>query len=150
MKIDKFLTESPIFAITRTARTVEVNLGRSIRDEGLGFSQALVLIAILLEDPNPVNPSRLAESFSTTRGNISHCLSVLESRGFIKRRINRDDARMLRVTIRSEGKQCAMRLICYFNALEKQIENTIGTKTIQNMLNSLGEIEQLSRTNQKS
>ncbi len=46
MKIDKFLTESPVFAITKTARTVEINLARAIENEGLGFSQALVLIAV--------------------------------------------------------------------------------------------------------
>ena len=146
MKIDKFLTESPVFAITKTARTVEVNLARAIENEGLGFSQALVLIAVLLEDPNRVSPSRLAESFSTTRGNISHCLSVLESRGFIKRKIDRDDARMLKISIRSEGKQCAMRLISYFNSLEKRIEKEIGVKSIQEMLNILGQIENFSRT----
>lgn len=149
MKIDKFLTESPVFAITKTARTVEMNLARAIESEGLGFSQALVLIAVLLEDPNRVSPSRLAESFSTTRGNISHCLSVLESRGFIKRKIDRDDARMLRISIRSEGKQCAMRLISYFNSLENRIEKEIGVKSIQEMLNMLGRIEDFSKVEVK-
>ncbi len=42
-----------------------------------------------------------------------------------------------------------MRLISYFNSLEKRIEKEIGVKSIQEMLNILGQIENFSKIDQK-
>ena len=144
MKIDKFLAESPVFALVKAARTVEANLNRALRDEGLGFFPGLLLVAVFFEEAGRVSPSQLAESFSTTRGNISHGLSTLEGRGFVKRQIDADDARVLRITIRPEGRRCAMRLMKCFNALEAKIEDELGASSVRAAIEVMAKVERWS------
>jgi DNA-binding MarR family transcriptional regulator len=144
MKIDKFLAESPVFAIAKAARTVEANLNRALRSEGLGFFQGLLLVAVFFEDAGQVSPSQLAASFSTTRGNVSHGLSALEARGFVKRQIDVDDARVLRITIRPEGRRCAMRVMKCFNAVEARIEDELGVAKVGTAIEVMARVEQIS------
>ncbi len=146
MKIDKFLAESPVFAIAKAARTVETNLNRALRGEGLGFFQGLLLVAVSLEEAGKVSPSQLASSFSTTRGNVSHGLSTLEARGFVKRQIDPEDARVLRITIRPEGRRCAMRLMKCFNALETKIESQLGVARVRAAIEAMRAVEALSES----
>jgi DNA-binding MarR family transcriptional regulator len=46
-----------------------------------------------------VKPSYLAETFQTTRGNVSHCISSLEAKGLSRRRIDAEDARALELVL---------------------------------------------------
>lgn len=146
MKIDKFLAESPVFAVAKAARTVETNLNRALRSEELGFFQGLLLVAVSLEEAGRVSPSQLASSFSTTRGNVSHGLSTLEARGFVKRQIDPEDARVLRITIRPEGRRCAMRLMKCFNALETKIESQLGVTRVRAAIEAMRAVEALSES----
>ena len=54
--------------------------------DGLGFMEGLLLAAIFFEAPRPIKPSHLAETFATTRGNVSHAISSLEAKGLVQRR----------------------------------------------------------------
>lgn len=141
MKIDRFLAESPLFAITKTARILEAGLNRALNSEKLSFLHGLVLVAIFFEDPVKVTPSQLAESFSTTRGNMSHCLSLLEARGMVRRQIDPSDARVFRITVRPEGKKSAIRLIARFNSLQKSLEQDIGMPDLRSTLEVITRIE---------
>lgn len=143
MKIKSFLEESPLFAITRAARVLEASLNRSLSGEDLTFFQGLVLVAIFFEDPVLVNPSQLAESFSTTRGNMSHCLSSLEARGLVKRQIDPEDARVFRISIRPDGRKRAMRLIRTFDGIQNRLEQEFGAKNVRQTLVNIGRIEML-------
>ena len=80
MRIESFLRQSPIFQASRIARRMEASLNLVLRDEGLTLFEALVLAAIFFEKKGGVKPSSLAETFQTTRGNVSHCISSLEAR----------------------------------------------------------------------
>jgi DNA-binding MarR family transcriptional regulator len=143
VRIESYLEESPLFAITKTARIVEASLNRALRSEDLTFHQALTLVAVFFEDPALANPSQLAESFSTTRGNMSHCLSSLEARGLVKRQIDPDDARVFRISIRPDGKKCAMRLIRTFDGIQNRMEQEFGAKNLRQTLASIARIETL-------
>jgi DNA-binding MarR family transcriptional regulator len=95
MRIEAFLRESPLFAVTSTARHFESLTTRVLEEVDLRFLEALVLAAIFFEVPRPVRPSSLAETFGTTRGNVSHCVSSLEAKGCcIARSIRRIRARI--------------------------------------------------------
>ncbi len=83
MRIDAFLRESPMFAVNRAARRFESLAARVLAADDLGFLEALVLAALFFEAPRQVKPSQLAETFSTTRGNLSHCISSLEAKGLL-------------------------------------------------------------------
>ncbi|MGA2085960.1 MAG: MarR family transcriptional regulator, partial [Terracidiphilus sp.] len=99
MRIDAFLHESPMFAVNRAARRFESLAARALAADSLSFLEGLVLTAMFFEAPRPVKPSQLAETFGTTRGNVSHCVSSLEARELLQRRIDPEDARAYQLTL---------------------------------------------------
>lgn len=141
MRIDAFLLESPMFAVNRAARRFASLAERALAADNLGFLEALVLAALFFEAPHQVKPSQLAETFSTTRGNLSHCISSLEAKGFLQRKIDPEDARAYLLTLKPHGRRCALRVIAALDRLQKEFENEIGKAPLDEMLHSLHKLE---------
>ncbi|MFP5277323.1 MAG: MarR family winged helix-turn-helix transcriptional regulator [Acidobacteriota bacterium] len=141
MRIDAFLQESPMFAVSRAARRFEGLAARALAADDLSFLEGLILAALFFESPRPVKPSQLAETFATTRGNVSHCISSLEARGLLQRRIDPDDARAYQLALRPQGRRVALRVIAAFDKLQKVFENQIGKTALAAMLKALRELE---------
>ncbi|MGA2570863.1 MAG: MarR family transcriptional regulator [Terracidiphilus sp.] len=141
MRIEAFLRESPMFAVNRAARRFESLAARVLLADELGFLEALVLAALFFEAPRPVKPSQLAETFATTRGNLSHCISSLEAKGLLQRRIDPQDARAYLLTLKPQGKRCALRVIAALDRLQKDFESEIGKSALTEMLKSLRKLE---------
>ena len=131
MRIDAFLSESPMFAINLASRRFETLTARLLQTQGIGFMEGLVLTAIFFEAPQPVKPSLLAETFQTSRGNVSHCVSSLEAKGFLQRRIDPEDARAYQLTLKAQGRRCALQVIATFDKLQKQFEDEIGKAALR-------------------
>ena len=74
---------------------------------------------------------------------MSHCLSSLEARGLVKRQIDREDARVFRISIRPDGKKRAMRLIRTFDGLQNRLERDMGARNVRQTLANIGRIETL-------
>jgi DNA-binding MarR family transcriptional regulator len=144
MRIDAFLHQSPMFAVNRAARRFESLAARALAADDLGFLEGLVLAALFFEAPRVVKPSQLADTFSTTRGNISHCVTSLEAKGLLQRRIDPDDARAYLLTLKPHGKKCAMRVIGAFDKLQKEFESEIGKAALVEMLRALHKLDALS------
>jgi DNA-binding MarR family transcriptional regulator len=143
MRIDAFLEQSPMFAVNRAARRFEALTAQVLSEDGLSFLEGLALAAIFFEAPRPVKPSQLAEAFGTTRGNVSHCISSLEGKGLLQRRIDPEDARAYLLTLKPLGKRCALRVIGTFDRLQTEFEAEIGKTALGEMLKSLRKIEAL-------
>jgi DNA-binding MarR family transcriptional regulator len=143
MRIDAFLRESPMFAVNRAARRFESLTAQVLAPDGLGFLEGLVLAAMFFEAPRPVKPSQLAETFGTTRGNVSHCISSLEAMGFLLRKIDQEDARAYQLTLKPQGKKCALRVIGAFDRLQKEFEREIGKTALSDMLKAIRKLEAL-------
>jgi DNA-binding MarR family transcriptional regulator len=141
MRIEAFLRESPMFAVNRAARRFESLAARVLAADGLGFLESLVLAALFFEAPHPVMPSQLADTFATTRGNLSHCVSSLEAKGLLQRKIDPQDARAYLLTLKPQGKRCALRVIAALDRLQKEFESEIGKTTLAEMLKSLRKLE---------
>lgn len=141
MRIEAFLRESPMFAVNRAARRFESLAARVLAADSLGFLESLVLAALFFEAPRPVKPSQLAETFSTTRGNLSHCISSLEAKGLLLRKIDPQDARAYLLTLKPQGKRCALRVIAALDRLQKDFESEIGKTSLAEMLKSLRKLE---------
>ena len=142
MRIDAFLEQSPMFAVHRAARRFEVLSAEALAEDGLSFLEGLTLAAIFFEAPQAVKPSHLAEAFGTTRGNVSHCVSSLEAKGLVQRRIDPDDARAFLLTLKPQGKRCAMRVISAFDKLQKHFETSVGRRELLAMLETLRGLEE--------
>lgn len=141
MKIEAFLDQSPLFAVSWAARKFEAYQMQLFRDENLNFLEALILVSILLEEPAKVSPSRLSETFATTRGNISHALSSLEAKGMILRRIDAEDARSFHLALKPLGRRTAMQVVRTLDALQKSFEKSIGMAEIKSALVTIRKLE---------
>jgi DNA-binding MarR family transcriptional regulator len=111
VRIESFLKQSPVFQVNRIARKMGASLNLILQEEELTAVESLLLAAIFLEKKGEINPSRLAETFETTRGNVSHCLSSLEAKGLVRRRIDPEDARAFRLLLLPKGKRQAARVV---------------------------------------
>ena len=143
MRIDAFLEQSPMFAVNRAARRFDSLTAQVLAGDGLSFLEGLVLAAMFFEAPLPVRPSELAETFGTTRGNVSHCVSSLEAKGLLQRKIDPEDARAYKLTLKPQGRRCAVRVIGAFDKLQAKFEREIGKTALGEMLKSLRRIEAL-------
>lgn len=141
MRIDAFLHESPMFAVSRAARRFEALAARALAADGLSFLEGLTLAALFFEAPKAVKPSQLAETFGTTRGNVSHCLSSLEAKGLLQRKIDPEDARGFFLALKPQGKRAALRTIAAFDKLQKEFESEIGKAALGEMLRAIRKLE---------
>jgi DNA-binding MarR family transcriptional regulator len=145
MRIDAFLRESPMFAVSRAARRFEALGALALAADELGFLEGLVLAALFFEAPKPVKPSQLAETFQTTRGNVSHCISSLEAKGHLQRKIDPEDARAYLLALKPQGKRTAMRVIGAYDRLQKEFEEEIGKNSLAEMLKLLRKLEKKAK-----
>lgn len=141
MRIHAFLHESPMFAVSRAARRFEALASRTLAGDDLSFLEGLTLAALFFEAPQLVKPSQLAETFGTTRGNVSHCISSLEAKGLLQRRIDAEDARAYQLALKPQGKRCALRVIGAFDRLQKEFEGEVGKAALAEMLKILRKLE---------
>ncbi|HEX4031391.1 MAG TPA: MarR family transcriptional regulator [Terracidiphilus sp.] len=130
-----------MFAVSRAARRFESLAARALAGDKLGFLEGLTLAALFFEAPRLVKPSQLADTFGTTRGNVSHCLSSLEAKGLLQRRIDPEDARAYQLTLKPQGKRCAVRVIAAFDRLQKEFESEIGKTALGEMLKAIRKLE---------
>ncbi|HVJ08409.1 MAG TPA: MarR family transcriptional regulator [Acidisarcina sp.] len=143
MRIDAFLDESPMFAINRAARRFDSLAVRILEADHLSFLEGLVLAAIFFEAPRMIKPSHLAETFGTTRGNISHCISSLEAKALLQRKIDPADARAYHLVLRPQGKKCALRVISAFDRLQREFEKAVGKPALGDTLKVIRKLESL-------
>jgi len=146
MRIDAYLRESPLFAVNRAARRFDSLVARVLAADDLGFLEALVLAGLFFEAPRHVKPSQLAETFATTRGNLSHCISSLEARGFLRRKIDPKDARAYLLSLEPQGRRCALRVIAALDRLQNEFESEIGKSALAEMIRSLRDLEARAAT----
>jgi DNA-binding MarR family transcriptional regulator len=144
MRIDAFLRESPMFAVNRAARRFNSFVGQALAADDLSFLEGLVLVAIVLESPRQIKPSQLAETFVTTRANISHSLSSLEAKGLLQRRIDPVDARAFLLTLKPAGRKCAMRVIRAHDRMQAAFEKEVGKTALAETLKVIRALETLA------
>jgi DNA-binding MarR family transcriptional regulator len=143
MRIESFLRQSPIFQASRIARRMEASLNLVLLEEGLTFFESLVLAAIFFEKKGGVKPSNLAETFETTRGNVSHCISSLEAKGLVRRRIDAEDARALQLVLLPAGRKRAVRVAGILDRMQRDFEEKVGATKLERMLEELHSVEEL-------
>lgn len=130
-----------MFAVSRAARRFDGLAARALAEDKLSFLEGLTLAALFFEMPRAVKPSQLAETFGTTRGNVSHCLSSLEAKGLLQRKIDPEDARVFLLALKPQGKRTALRVIAALDKLQKEFESEIGKTALGEMLTALQKLE---------
>jgi DNA-binding MarR family transcriptional regulator len=134
MRIETFLKESPMFCISLAARRFDALTTQLLQTDDLNFLEALILATLFFESPAPVKPSQLAETFGTTRGNVSHCISSLEARGLVQRKIDPNDARAYHLALKPQGRKTAIRVIGALDKVQRGFEHKVGKDALQSAL----------------
>ena len=142
MRIEAFLRQSPIVQTSRVARRMEASLNLMLTGEEVTAFEALVLAALFFES-GTIKPSALAASFETTRSNVSHCISSLEGKGLVQRKIDPRDARAVQLVLRPQGKKQAARVVGIMDQMQRQLEAGIGTAKLEGMMRQMTEVEEL-------
>jgi DNA-binding MarR family transcriptional regulator len=122
---------------------MEASLNAILGNEGLTFFEALMLAAIFFEKKAGIKPSDLAETFQTSRGNVSHCVSSLEAKGLVRRRIDPEDARSFRLSLEPGGKRRAVRVVGIFDRMQTHFEKSVGVAKLGGMLEQMSAVEKL-------
>jgi DNA-binding MarR family transcriptional regulator len=143
MRIEAFLRQSPIVQASRTARRMEASLNLVLKGEEVTAFEALVLAALFFETGGAIKPSALAAAFETTRSNVSHCISSLEAKGLVQRRIDPEDARAVQLVLRPKGKKHAARVVGIMDQMQRQLEAGIGGEKLAGMIRQMSEVEEL-------
>jgi DNA-binding MarR family transcriptional regulator len=102
-----------------------------------------VLAAIFFEKKGGIKPSALAETFQTTRGNVSHCISSLEAKGLVRRRIDPDDARGFQLMLQPAGRKRAVRIAGILDRMQSHFEKKVGVANLAAMLAQMSVVEEL-------
>ncbi len=145
MRIRAFLRESPMFTVKRAARHFDRLAAEAFEEDGLGFMEGLILAAIFFEAPRPIQPSELAETFATTRGNVSHAIYSLEASGLVHRKIDPSDARAYLLALKPPGRKCALRVIAAFDRMQREFEHKVGRAALTHTLEVIRSLESLRR-----
>ncbi len=143
MRIEAFLQQSPVVQVSRAARRMEASLNRMLRGEEVTFFEALVLAAIFFEKRGEIKPSALAETFQTTRGNVSHCISSLEAKGMVERRIDPEDARAMRLLLKPLGRRRAVRVVGILDRMQRRFEDGMGEQRLKGFMKEMEMIEEM-------
>ncbi|HTZ56549.1 MAG TPA: MarR family transcriptional regulator [Acidobacteriaceae bacterium] len=134
MRIETFLKESPMFCVSLAARRFDALANRLLEADGVNFLEALILSTLFFEATGVVKPSDLASAFGTTRSNVSHCVSSLEAKGLVHRRIDPGDARAYHLALKPQGRKTAVRVIGALDKLQREFENKVGKDALQSAL----------------
>lgn len=137
MKIKRYLQQSPIFALNAAYEAIIPKLNKQMKSDQLNLLQGLVLTALFFEERTDINPSQLAEIFQTSRGNMSHILSDLEYRGYIKRVVNDKDARKFKIELKADGKKKALVIIKFYDRLQDLFEKNLGVNICQKTVDGI-------------
>ncbi|WP_255484216.1 MarR family transcriptional regulator [Granulicella sp. 5B5] len=123
-----------MFCISLAARRFDALTTQLLQTDDLNFLEALILATLFFESPAPVKPSQLAETFGTTRGNVSHCVSSLEARGLVQRKIDPNDARAYHLALKPLGRKTAIRVIGALDKVQRSFEHKVGKDALQSAL----------------
>ncbi|HEY8270006.1 MAG TPA: winged helix DNA-binding protein [Pseudobdellovibrionaceae bacterium] len=146
MKINKFIAQSPIFALYRGNSLLVEPFQMRLAKEGVHLLQGLILTALFFEE-REVRPFELAKAFQVSKSNLSHSLRSLEKKGWLKRAMHSEDARGYLFSLTASGKKKALILIKSFDEVEGELEKKIGTKNTKEFVNVLNQFVTDYRSN---
>jgi DNA-binding MarR family transcriptional regulator len=137
MKIKKYLEQSPVFAINVAYERIIPALNLQLKPEGLNLLQGLVLTALFFEERGNITPSELSSLFQTSRANMSHIISHLEAKGWVRRGVNNKDARQFHIELKAEGRKKALSMIKFFDRMQSVSEKEMGVTGCRKLAESL-------------
>ncbi len=74
---------------------------------------------------------------------MSHCVSSLEAKGLVRRRIDPEDARAFRLVLQPVGQRRAVRVVGILDRMQTHFEKKVGVVKLAGMLEQMGVVEEM-------
>lgn len=139
MKIEKFLSQSPIFALYAANSHVVDTFQARLAGHDVHLLQGLILTAMLFEE-RPLRPSELIRSFAVENSTLSHALRGLEKKSWIRRDLHHLDARGYVFSLSPAGKRKAVALVKEFDLAQNELERGLGARRIREIVEDIGRL----------
>jgi DNA-binding MarR family transcriptional regulator len=144
MKIKKYISQSPIFALYRAHTIVLESFQKKLSGHGIHLLQGLILTAIFFEDKE-VRPLELHNVLGVERSNLSHALRGLEKMGFLKRSMHSTDARGYVFSLSPTGRKLTLTLIKEFDSIQDLFEKSMGIKKTKEIMDGIQQLISIYR-----
>ncbi len=74
---------------------------------------------------------------------MSHCVSSLEAKGLVRRRIDPEDARSFQLVLQPVGEEAAVRVVGILDRMQTHFEKNVGVARLTGMLEQMRSVEEL-------
>ena len=133
MKIDSFLNEGLLFLVYQAHYFLGLRFKQELEGEGFSFLSAVILSALYFEKDRAITPDDLLRSLKTSKANLSHAISNLESLELVKRIMNEEDARSFSLILTAKGKRKSQSMIALLERVENEITQELGKGTCKSL-----------------
>ncbi|WP_299997245.1 MarR family winged helix-turn-helix transcriptional regulator [uncultured Cedecea sp.] len=131
----------PIGRLSRCAAFLEQQLELTFAEFGLSVWEFDMLATLRRAGaPYILTPTELFSTLMVTSGTMTHRLKRLESRGFIVRQVNVEDARSMLVQLTDEGLTLIDRAVEKHVENERQILSALSAEKLRELDNRLADL----------
>lgn len=127
----------PIGRINRCAALLQHKLETTFARFDLSMWEFDMLAALRRSGAPNLSPTELFSTLMVTSGTMTHRLKRLETRGFIERVPNAEDARSMLVKLSDSGRELIDRAVEEHIENERQILSGLSAETLSELDNSL-------------
>ncbi|PRD14420.1 MarR family winged helix-turn-helix transcriptional regulator [Pantoea coffeiphila] len=127
----------PIGRINRCAALLQQKLETAFARFDLSMWEFDMLAALRRSGEPSLSPTELFSTLMVTSGTMTHRLKRLETRGFIERVPNAQDARSMLVKLTESGRELIDRAVEEHIENERQILSGLSAETLSELDNSL-------------
>jgi DNA-binding MarR family transcriptional regulator len=121
--------------LTQAARSLRTVLSRNLIDAGLYAGQDGVILQ-LSQDPG-LTPGQLAQRLGVKAPTMTRTVGRMEAQGFLERRPDAGDARLIKVYLTENGRQSVERIQCAISASSEQAIQDFSDKEVRTLVKLL-------------
>lgn len=121
--------------LTQAARSLRTVLSRNLIDAGLYAGQDGVILQ-LSQDPG-LTPGQLAQRLGVKAPTMTRTVGRMEAQGFLERRPDAGDARLIKVYLTENGRQSVERIQSAISASSEQAIQDFSDKEVRTLVKLL-------------
>ena len=134
MKIEKFVNESILFSLLKSADHIRSRINHSLEGQEINFYQSLILISLYTDSKSKLEPSDFVYAFSISKSIVSQSLTKLEELKLIKRSVNEVDARRTTLLLTPKGGKKSLSIMGILHELDNEMESSLKKSEVKELL----------------
>lgn len=115
--------------IERAAHLIGVHVETAAHDLGITQAEAHVLVELARGGPKPI--AAFHREFGTKQSTLTNVLDRLEDKGFVRRKLNREDRRSFTIHLTRRGEPAARRLDLVVGSLEAAVRESVSERDLR-------------------